>query len=242
MAFNCIIVPVASVSCDEIAQVLRKSTFSLLLGVHLGLESEADLDGVPLPNVRYKGVELKACQIRFSRRARRVNLARWLAGKIVHFPEKVTRNELLVMYDNFLHIQDLAGKDENFQKKFGEDLKTLATILKGFRVSSKTSPVEVKKLGAQIEEKLTKFHYQKRNILPQEDIMRSYYSLHPMRQEGTPLKELPQKRRIGKGYTDQGSARDPALDGSPSWQEVASSTVEESSHGEQEAPVPGTDE
>lgn len=146
------------------------------------------------------------------------------------------------MYDNFLHIQDLAGKDENFQKKFGEDLKTLATILKGFRVSSKTSPVEVKKLGAQIEEKLTKFHYQKRNILPQEDIMRSYYSLHPMRQEGTPLKELPQKRRIGKGYTDQGSARDPALDGSPSWQEVASSTVEESSHGEQEAPVPGTDE
>jgi hypothetical protein len=31
---------------------------------------------------------------------------------------------------------------------------------------------------------------------------------------------LPPKLYIGKGYTDKGTARNPALDGSPPWQEV----------------------
>jgi hypothetical protein len=35
-------------------------------------------------------------------------------------------------------------------------------------------------------------------------------------------RKLPPKRIIGIGYRDKGTARDPAIDGSPSWQEVAS--------------------
>jgi hypothetical protein len=40
-------------------------------------------------------------------------------------------------------------------------------------------------------------------------------------------KSVKNKRFIGVGYKDKGSRKDKAVDGSPSWQEVASSFVEE---------------
>lgn len=130
------------------------------------------------------------------------------------------------MYDNFLHIQDLASKNENFRIKFGEDLESLAKILKGFRVASKTTELDVQKLGEQMKSKLTKFHLPERNLSTVEKHVKSYYSLHPMKSLGRPVKELPPKAYVGKGYTDKGTARNPAKDGSPSWQEVAQAYVE----------------
>jgi hypothetical protein len=39
-----------------------------------------------------------------------------------------------------------------------------------------------------------------------------------------PPTKLPAKRFVGVGYKDKGNRRDPAVDGSPSWQEVATSS------------------
>lgn len=70
--------------------------------------------------------------------------------------------------------------------------------------------------------------------------MKSYFSVHPMKSQGIPLKEIKPKGYIGKGYTDKGTARNPAKDGSPSWQEVAMSKSGEENESEQKIPVSNT--
>lgn len=45
--------------------------------------------------------------------------------------------------------------------------------------------------------------------------------LQDPKQPGVPLKAIPPKRFIGKGYGDKGTAKKPEFDASPAWQEVA---------------------
>lgn len=132
------------------------------------------------------------------------------------------------MYYNFLRIQDVAEKNENFLKKFGQDLESLAKILKGFRISSKTNVLDLRKLGSKMKQELTNFYLPERNLSTVEKTVSQMWYLTPPKPAGIPLKRLPPKAYIGKGYTDKGTARDPAVDGNPSWQEIASSFVEES--------------
>lgn len=211
---------------DETLRSLDKD-WTIQAGEGLAMESEADLSSAPLPRVSYKGRELNVCSIKYHRGCKRVQLARFLSGKIVFQPDKVTRAELLVMYDNFVHLQDLVEKNGNLREKFGEDLESLAKILKGFRVSSKTSAVNVSKLGSQMKEKLIRFILPERNLRDQEARITKFYSVQIVKPAGTLNSELPPKKHIAQGYTDQGTARDPAFDNSPSWQEVAMSNPEE---------------
>lgn len=190
--------------------------------VNLSMESEAELDSIELPGVKYKGTEIKAVSIRYTGKGRRITLARYLCGLISYRPEEVERVHILLMYDNFLHIQLLAEKDENFKQKFGEDLESLAKILKSFRLQKSTTGLCVKKLGAQIKEKLEHFSLPERNLKQVSQKIGEMYKIKPSLPTGVPLKQLPQKKYIGKGYTDQGTARNAAEDNSPSWQEVAS--------------------
>lgn len=187
----------------------------------LSLESEAELDSIPLPGVKYKDVEIQAISIRYTGKGRRVTLARYLCGLISYFPEEVKRVHLLLMYDNFLHIQDLVEKDENFKRKFGEDLESLAKILKSFRLQKSTTGLEVKKLGAQMKKELNHFILPERNIKQVGSRIGEMYTFRPTLPSGIPKNQLKPKAYIGKGYTDQGSARNAAIDNSPSWQEVA---------------------
>lgn len=188
---------------------------------NLSMESEAGLDSIELPGIKYKGVEIKAISIRYTGKGRRITLARFLCGLISFFPEEVERVHLLLMYDNFLHIQDLAEKDENFKRKFGEDLESLAKILKSFRLQKSTTGLEVKKLGAQIKKELSNFILPERNIKQVSQKIGEMYKFRPSLPGGIPNSQLKPKAYIGKGYTDQGTARNAAKDNSPSWQEVA---------------------
>lgn len=188
--------------------------------------SEADPISVPLPKVQFDGKEYLTCQLRYTKEVKRVTLARYLCGKVTHTPEEVTRIDLLILYDNFLYIQEIASKNENFREKFGDDLESLAKILKGFRLSSKTSSLDVRKLATQMEEKINKFILPKRNLSTVAGRCSKMFRVIPF----TQLKEkkkLPPKAYIGKGYADKGTARDPAVDNSPSWQEVAMQPIEE---------------
>lgn len=198
---------------------------SLARSKTISLESEADPISIPLPSVTVQGHEIQACTIRYTGKGRRVTLARYLCGKIVFRPEQVERVDLLILYDNFLHIQDLAEKNENFKVKFGSDLESLAKILRGFRVSSRTNQVSVKKLGAQMKEKLLKFVLPERNLDTVQKHVHLMYKITKPRSLGIPKNQIPPKGYIGKGYTDKGTARDPAIDGTPSWQEVAAARI-----------------
>lgn len=185
------------------------------------MESEAGLDSITLPGVKYKGIEIQAISIRYTGKGRRVTLARYLCGLISFFPEEVERVHLLLMYDNFLHIQDLAEKDENFKRKFGEDLESLAKILKSFRLQKSTTGLEVKKLGAQMKKELNHFILPERNVKQVATSIGEMFTFKPSFPSGVPNSQLKPKAYIGKGYTDQGTARNAAKDNSPSWQEVA---------------------
>ena len=185
------------------------------------MESEAGLDSITLPGVKYKGIEIQAISIRYTGKGRRVTLARYLCGLISFFPEEVERVHLLLMYDNFLHIQDLAEKDENFKRKFGEDLESLAKILKSFRLQKSTTGLEVKKLGAQMKKELNQFILPERNVKQVATRIGEMFTFKPSFPSGVPNSQLKPKAYIGKGYTDQGTARNAAKDNSPSWQEVA---------------------
>jgi len=187
----------------------------------LSMESEAGLDSIKLPGVKYKGVEIQAISIRYTGKGRRITLARFLCGLVTFFPEEVERVHILLMYDNFLHIQDLAEKDENFKRKFGEDLESLAKILKSFRLQKSTTGLEVKKLGAQMKKDLVHFILPERNVKQVATRIGEMFTFKPTFPSGVPNSQLKPKAYIGKGYTDQGTARNAARDNSPSWQEVA---------------------
>lgn len=219
--------PVVVTLLPEITEKLESSACELPSYLAYSQESEADPFRTPLPAVKYKGIEIEAVTIKFTRKHKVVTLARYLCGKIIFQPERVTREELLIMYYNFLGIQDIAEKNENFVRKFGQDLESLAKILKSFRISSKTSELDLRKLGSKMKQELTNFYLPERNLSTVEKSIAQMWYLTPPRPAGIPKNRLPPKAYIGKGYTDKGTARDTAIDGSPAWQEIASHFVED---------------
>lgn len=212
--------------------ILSSSTTIEELGPKLPnfcLESEdaqADLNGVPLPRITYKGVEFEVYSLRYKQGVRRILLERTLCSKIIYYPETVTRIDILVLYDNLLHCQDIAAKNENFVEKFGTALEVLTKILKGFQYSNKTDLKSIRKLARELEEKLQGFYLPKRNTSTELAKLADSYYIKPYKSPGIPNEDIPPKVRIGKGYTDKGTARDPAIDGSPSWQEVTSADID----------------
>jgi len=182
--------------------------------------SEADLFGTTLPEIEFRGTVLKSIRLRYTKKVKYITLVRFLTGKICFDSERVQRIDLLLIYDSMLILQDLVEKDENFKVKFGSDLESLAKILKSFKLHPKTKVLDVKKLGNQIEKEVPNFILPKRNLSTIWKYVEKMYFFSPSTSSGIDLKRLPPKLYLGKGYTDKGTARNPALDGSPSWQEV----------------------
>lgn len=166
-------------------------------------------------------------QIVYSKKTKRVTLQRYLSSKIAFFPEDTTFSDILVLYDNLLWLQDKSIKDPQFREKFGIALEALAKLLKGTKISEKTVSKTVRKLSKQFKDKLEGFLYPKRNVKQIGTRARKSFRLQIPKQPGTKNSELPPKQYIGRGYDDKGTARDSAKDGSPSWQEVASSKINE---------------
>lgn len=187
---------------------------------------EADQNSIPLPKIEYRGVQYLTCQLRYTKQVKRITLERALVSKIVYFPEEVNREDILIIYDNLLYIQDLASKDENFRKKFGQSLEVLSKILKGFRLTSKTSLGNVRKLSEQLREGLQGFYFPQRNARTELGKASKMFRITSFIPSGKLKKSLPPKAYIGKGYADSGTAKKPAYDASPSWQEVASADID----------------
>lgn len=151
-----------------------------------------------------------------------MTLQRYLTSLIVHEIEKVSFQDVLTLYDNLLWCQEKSEGDPQFQRKFGQALAKLSAILKGTRFHPRTFHQTLKGLSEKLRAELEDFIYPKRNLPGVERHVKGHYQILPHRELGTPRKQLPKPRRIGVGYRDKGHRRDPAYDGSPSWQEVAS--------------------
>ena len=184
-------------------------------------ESKADLFGTTIPDVNYRGTVLRSVQLRYTRHCKYITLLRYLTGKLVFDTKRIERIDLLLMFDVLLTLQDLVEKDENFKRKYGLDLESLALILKSFNLKPTTTLLDAKKLSSQIKEKIPNFILPSRNLTTVwVNVQKMYYFTSSM-PSGREMKKIPPKAYIGKGYTDKGTARKPELDNSPSWQEVA---------------------
>lgn len=184
-------------------------------------ELEADLISVQLPDIKLHGRTVHSAQIRYTKKAKFITLSRFLVSKLVFQPDRVERIDILMMYESTLVLQDLALKQEGFRQKFGSSLEELSKILKSFTLKPKTTNFDVRKLGSQIKEKIPSYLIPERNLKQVYSFVRTMYYVTKYTPSGVLNKLLPPKAYIGKGYTDKGTARDPAFDGSPSWQAVA---------------------
>jgi hypothetical protein len=166
-------------------------------------------------------------QVIYGKAVRRITLQRVLTGKIAHFPKDVTILDILVLFDNMLWLQEKALQDPEFREKFGIHLKVLSLILKEIKINRKTLKVAVAELSNSFLNGLEGFIIPKRNVKPVLIQLKRFYEVRFPRQPGIEKKKLPPAAYIGVGYRDKGTAKNPAYDGSPSWQEVASSIIKE---------------
>jgi hypothetical protein len=182
--------------------------------------TEADLIAEANPSKKIKDASVNSAQLHLwiNRKAKRIHLLRFLCGKVA-FQVRLTVEDLFALYQALLDVEDLVKMDPNLKKKYAADLESLAIILKGFRFTT-LDPKGLKGLSKQLMD-LDHFILPKRNLAHSEKHLDQMYRLTGFRKTGTPKSMLPPKLYVGVGYSDKGTARDPAFDGSPSWQEVA---------------------
>jgi len=133
--------------------------------------------------------------------------------------------EVLSLYDNQLNLEKLASKDPNFRKRFGKDLESLAKILREVRIKGVEFDRAINQLHVKLRD-LDSFNLPKRNLANLQKLLHNWLWLQIDSQQGIERCRIPPKKVIAKGYTDKGSARNLAVDGSPKWQEIALADVD----------------
>lgn len=160
-------------------------------------------------------------RVSYARKLKKITLQRYLCSVAVHRMKEISFEEILVLYDNMLWCQDKCQQDPSFLTKFGKDLSMLSIILKSLRFSSKNFSKTIPILSSKIKNELEHFLLPIRNLNGVQKHLKGKYQIRPHKEAGVLTKQLPQKAYIGVGYKDKGTARDPAHDGSPRWQDVA---------------------
>ena len=163
----------------------------------------------------------KPSVIRIAKNAKRVTLQRVLCSAIARGGQ-VQEEHLLVLFQNQIWLEEKCQRDQDFSRKYGESLSTLSGILKEVNCSRGLTPGTRRSLETRIREKLQEFLLPPRNWATEFSKVGKLYSVHRYRDGGVPVSKLPPKKVIGKGYGDGGTARDPARDGNPRWQDVGS--------------------
>lgn len=175
-----------------------------------------------------QGSPVGSLQAVYGRRIKRVTLQRTLVSLLMFEPERVTYKHIVVLFDNMLWLQDKSLKDPDFKEKFGVTLKVLAYILKNLNLrADRISEAQIRKLSEKFLRNLKHFGLEQRNYKNPLKQQWSYVEVRRSQPTGVSKKELAPARYIGVGYRDKGTAKQPWLDGSPSWQEVASTTIKE---------------
>lgn len=159
--------------------------------------------------------------VRISVRARRITLHRWLLGRLHFDTEKFDLTDLCCLFENQLWLEAKVQSDPEFSSKFGKSLEDLSILLKEINFRQEFTLRALRRFRERVLETLEDFILPSRNYHSLSKTMKGLFSLEPSSPLGKSVKSFPPKARIGIGYRDKGSAKDPAYDGSPGWQEVA---------------------
>jgi hypothetical protein len=164
--------------------------------------------------------------IKIGKKTKRISLQRFLLTKLVIEPTRFRLSDWVCLYENQLWLERKCLQDQNFFRKFSDDVFTTSYLmkesdLKGLLQSSKT------KFSLRIKNNLSSFLVPARNYTQWKKRFSGRFSFHPevldkeLKDFYSSRKPKP-KRSIGIGYRDKGSRRNLAKDGSPDWRDVAS--------------------
>lgn len=140
---------------------------------------------------------------------------------MIAYGKEVNIDLIHVMFQNQLWLEQKCLTDKEFAKIFGRNLELLSSNLKQINFSRGLTEGAISSLKTKLRECLTEFIYPMRNMSHIELLVRNSFYTRPYKEAGIPTKHLPPKRFVGIGYRDKGTARDPAEDASPRWQEVS---------------------
>ena len=155
-----------------------------------------------------------------SRKVKRVKLQRYLLSKIAYEDDWSYRH-LAGLYLNQLWLEEKSLKDEAFQKKFKKMVLPLSELLKEINFTQGFNQRARARLSRKIKTEFEVFLVPKRNFKQQKSRFDNSVVYIDPQPTGTLNKQLKPQRFVGIGYRDKGTARDPARDGSQSWQEIA---------------------
>ena len=162
--------------------------------------------------------------VRIRKNTKRITLQRFLCS-LIAWRQPFSEEQLAALFHNQLWLQQKCKSDKTFAAKFSSDLSEISLILKQANFRNGLTDASLARMRHKLLALNGTFLYPKRN-LPQikSKLANSIYSVwaKPL---GVPTKELPPKRYIGMGYSDQGFAKDPAFDASPSWQIIATASA-----------------
>lgn len=164
---------------------------------------------------------LQSKHVLISKKTKRVSLERYLLSKISYFPETIVERDLLCLYLNHIDLQEKAERENDFSQKFGSDLESVSIILKGINLTHGVSLKALKMVSEKLKVVLPHYIVPRRNFEEFRNRFHNSYHLIFREPQGVPINELPPKKWMGQGYRDKGSAKDKAVDASPSWQSVA---------------------
>lgn len=178
--------------------------------------------------------------ISISRRARRITLQRYLLSKLVYEKNKFSVTDLIALYHNQLWLEQKCAHDSGFLSKFGKTLEVISSLLKEINFRAEFTDRAVTRFSVKVKSLLEDFIFPSRNYSQVK--LRYGGFVQPVDINLTNLERKTKnlhKRRIGIGYRDKGSLKNPAVDGSPSWQEVAThrGPLHEVPNGKKKKPV-----
>lgn len=164
------------------------------------------------------GLMSKGYRFKFRNGTKRITILRFLTAKAIY--EDIDVDEVAVCYELLDQCLEKCAADANFAVKYYQWLITVDKFCKqAFRGNK--FPRNISKGVAEQNNWLIPYLPSKRGFarLKGEKFENSYKVIirNP---EAFPPKKIPTKV-IGVGYRDKGHRRDIALDGSPSWEEIA---------------------
>ena len=99
------------INVREIPRVNRRKSIAQesfqLEPTNSDLESEADLFGATIPDVKFRGTVLKSVQLRYTKQVKYITLLRYLTGKIAFDEKRVERIDLLLLFDTLVTLQQM---------------------------------------------------------------------------------------------------------------------------------------
>lgn len=156
-----------------------------------------------------------------------ITVIRYLLSKLFFIEEKFSLEESVVLFVAFEKLNLKMASDQALKSKYGNEIFMFRSVFQSLESMVGIDPkIRLEKLHKVYYGVFHKGHkfLSKRNYFSIRGQIQKFFKARILTRFP---KVIPPKAYIAKGYGDQGTAKNPAADGSPSWQEVAMSTNED---------------